>query len=91
MRKISEFYKNELTDYSCYSTIRMIASAVDGLKNSSRKIVYTALSKNIKNDTKVSVFDNMVQSNTQYLHGSLSGVISNMGASYCGSNNLPLL
>lgn len=89
-RSIHDYFSNDLTNYSCYSTLRMIGSAIDGLKNSSRKIVYTALDK-LKQETKVSVFDNQVQSYTQYLHGSCSGVIQNMAASYCGSNNLPLL
>lgn len=89
-RNISDFFKNELTDYSSYSTIRMLASAIDGQKNSQRKILHTALHK-LKSSTKVSVFDNQMQSFTQYLHGSSAGVVSNMAASYCGSNTLPLL
>ena len=89
-RAISDFFKNELTDYSSYSTLRMLGSAIDGQKNSQRKILHTALHK-LKESTKVSVFDNQMQSFTQYLHGTASGVVSNMGASYCGSNNLPLL
>ena len=89
-RNISDFFKNELTDYSSYSTIRMIASAIDGQKNSQRKILHTALHK-LKSSTKVSVFDNQMQSFTQYLHGSSAGVVSNMAASYCGANALPLL
>lgn len=89
-RSITDFFLNELTDYSCYSTIRMLGSAIDGLKNSQRKIIHTALNK-LKTSTKVSVFDNQMQSYTQYLHGSAAQVVSNMGASYVGSNNLPLL
>lgn len=68
----------------------MIASAIDGQKNSQRKILHTALHK-LKSSTKVSVFDNQMQSFTQYLHGSSAGVVSNMAASYCGANALPLL
>lgn len=89
-RDISDFFKKELTDYSSYTTIRMIGSAIDGQKNSQRKILHTALHK-LKSSTKVSVFDNQMQSFTQYLHGTSSGVVSNMAASYCGANNLPLL
>ena len=91
VKKVTEFFDNELCEYSCYSTLRMIASGIDGLKNAQRKIIYTALEKNLKSDTKVSVFDNMVQSYTQYLHGSCAEVIQNMTSDYCGSNNLPLL
>lgn len=90
-KSVQDYFLNELTNYSCYSTLRMIASAIDGLKNSSRKIINTALDKKINTETKVSIFDNMVQSHTQYLHGSCSGVIQNMAASYTGSNNIPLL
>lgn len=89
-RTIEDFFLNELTDYSSYSTLRMLGSAIDGQKNSQRKIIHTALDK-LKQSTKVSVFDNQMQSYTQYLHGSASGVVSNMGASYLGSNNIPLL
>lgn len=89
-RNISDFFKNELTDYSSYSTLRMIASAIDGQKNSQRKILHTALNR-LKSSTKVSVFDNQMQSYTQYLHGTSAGVVSNMAANYLGSNNLPLL
>ncbi|EAL4082622.1 hypothetical protein DFW61_09700, partial [Campylobacter coli] len=86
-KSVQDYFLNELTNYSCYSTLRMIASAIDGLKNSSRKIINTALDKKLNTETKVSIFDNMVQSYTQYLHGSCSGVIQNMAASYTGSNN----
>ncbi|EAJ2917317.1 hypothetical protein DFW84_09230 [Campylobacter coli] len=90
-KSVQDYFLNELTNYSCYSTLRMIASSIDGLKNSSRKIINTALDKKLNTETKVSIFDNMVQSYTQYLHGSCSGVIQNMAASYTGSNNIPLL
>lgn len=90
-KSVQDYFLNELTNYSCYSTLRMIASAIDGLKNSSRKIINTALDKKLNTETKVSIFDNMVQSHTQYLHGSCSGVIQNIAASYTGSNNIPLL
>ena len=89
-RKISDFFKNELTDYSSYSTLRMISSCVDGLKNSHRKIIYTALNK-LNSSIKVSQFDSRMQEYTQYLHGSATNVISNIAADYTGSNNLPLL
>ena len=91
-RTISDFFKNELTDYSVYSTIRMLGSACDGLKNAQRKVIYTALEK-LKSESKVSQFSGIVSINTEYLHGetSLQSVIQNMAADYCGSNNIPLL
>lgn len=88
---VSDFFKNDLTNYSCYSTLRMIASSIDGQKNSSRKVLYTVIAKNIKDEVKVSNFDGVVQSFSDYLHGSLVGVIQNMAANYVGSNVIPLL
>ena len=89
--KISDFFKNEMSDYSCYSTYRMIASAVDGLKNAQRKSVYVAIS-DLKNSVKVSQFAGNVALKTEYLHGdvSLQGVIQGLASDYCGSNNLPI-
>lgn len=89
--KISDYFKKDMANYSCYSTLRMIASAIDGLKNSSRKVLYTAIQKNINDEVKVSNFDGVVQSYTDYLHGSLVGVIQNMASNYVGANALPLL
>lgn len=89
MRNISDFFKNELCDFSCYSTIRMISSSIDGLKNSQRKLIYTAIDK-LKSETKVSQFSGIAAIYSEYLHGNLDGVIQNLTADYCGANNIPL-
>jgi possible DNA topoisomerase (medium subunit) (dna topoisomerase medium subunit (Ec 5.99.1.3)) len=89
-RTVSDFFKNELTDFSSYSTIRMLSSGIDGLKNAQRKIIWTALKK-LNSEIKVSQLDSRMQEFTQYLHGSAAGVIINLASSYVGSNNIPLI
>jgi len=88
---ITEFYNTELVDYASYSTLRMIGSAIDGQKNVHRKVLYTILEKNIKNEIKVSQLNSKVAEFSEYLHGDMSSAISKMAQSYTGSNNVPLL
>lgn len=72
-KKVSEYFKNELSDYSAYATIRQISNYIDGLKNSQRKIIWTALKK-LNSEVKVSQFDSRMQEFTSYLHGSSDGL-----------------
>ena len=89
--KVSEFYKNELVNYASYSTLRMIASAIDGQKNVHRKILCTVLDKNIKDEIKVSQLNSKMAEYTSYLHGDASAAIVTMAKDYSGTNNVPLL
>jgi len=89
--KISEFFENDYVDQASYDNLRKIASLVDGLKNSSRKIVYTILEKNIKDEIKVSQLGSKVSEFAEYLHGNLDGVIVNLAQDFAGTNNIPLL
>jgi len=91
--KISTFFETDYVDHSSYDNIRKIASYTDGLKNSGRKVIYTILKKNIKNDVKVSRLKSTVSELTEYLHGedNLAGVIVGMAKRYVGTNNIPLL
>jgi DNA topoisomerase-2 len=91
--KVSDFYKNELVDYASYSTFRMIASGIDGLKNSGRKIISTILDNNIKNDIKVSQLASKIAEQKEYLHGevSLEGAIVTLAQNFVSTNNVPLL
>lgn len=89
--KISEFFNNDYVDQASYDNLRKIASLVDGQKNASRKILYTILEKNVKEKIKVSQLGSKVAEFAEYLHGSLDGVIVNLGQDFPGSNNLPLL
>ena len=87
---VSKFLNEELVDFASYSTLRAIPSAIDGQKNSTRKVIYGA-QKELKKETKVSVLSGIISIKTQYLHGDISGSIVTLARDYCGSNNIPLL
>ena len=89
--KISEFFNKDYVDQASYDNLRKIASLVDGQKNASRKILYTVLEKNIKEKIKVSQLGSKVAEFAEYLHGSMDGVIVNLGQDFPGTNNMPLL
>lgn len=57
IKTVKDFLNSEQADYASYSTLRAIGSLIDGLKNSSRKIVYTSQAK-LNSDTKVETFAN---------------------------------
>lgn len=88
---LEEFLNTDLRDYASYSTVRQIASYVDGLKNGSRKVVFTLLEKKIKEKLKVLQLSNKCAEYADYLHGSLDGVVVSLGAHYTGTNNIPLV
>ena len=88
---VSDFLNKELVNYASYDNLRKIGSCIDGQKNASRKVLYTVLDKNIKDEIKVSQLDSKSAEYADYLHGSMSGVIVNMASKYPGSNNLNLL
>jgi DNA topoisomerase-2 len=69
----------------------MIASAIDGQKNAARKVLYTIIEKNIKNEIKVSQLNSKMAEFSEYLHGDASDVIARMAKEFPGSNNIPLL
>lgn len=89
--KIQEFLNTDLCDYGTYSTVRQIASYIDGLKNSSRKVVFTLLEQKITNKLKVLQLSNKCAEYADYLHGSLDGVVVSLGADYTGANNINLV
>lgn len=87
----TEFFNTDYVNFASYSNLRMIASVMDGQKNSSRKVLYTIMEKNIKDEIKVSQLGSKVAEFTEYLHGSLDGVIVNLAQNFAGTNNIPLL
>jgi len=92
-KSLDEFFKNEYTSYASYDNARKIGNIIDGLKLSSRKVIYTILTNNIKDEVKVSQLASKTSEQTEYLHGekSLEGVIVGLAQDYAGTNNLPLL
>lgn len=89
--KIRELLNNRLVDYASYDNLRKIASCIDGLKNASRKVMYTVHEKKIKEKTKVLQLANKCAEFSDYLHGSLDGVVVTLGQDFAGTNNIPLL
>ena len=89
--KVTTFFNTDYVDFASYSNLRMIASVMDGQKNSSRKVLYTMMEKNIKSQIKVSQLASKVAEFTEYLHGSLDGVIVNLAQNFPGTNNIALL
>lgn len=92
-KNISEYLNNDYLSSSMYILYRSTPSYIDGLKNSTRKLVYTLKKKNIKEETKVSALGGFVTSEAGYLHGdtSIQGAIVTTAQDYCGSNNLPII
>lgn len=91
--KITTFFDVDFRDFATYDVYRKIASYVDGLKPSSRKIVHVVDKLNITSPAKVSQLANRVADMTEYLHGegSLAGVIVNLAQDFPGANNINLL
>jgi len=91
--KIKDFFDTDYVDAASYDNLRKIASYIDGLKNSSRKIIYTLIDKNIAKVSKVSRIQSTISEHTEYLHGedNISSVIVNLAQNFTGSNNLPLM
>ena len=89
--QLSNFFNSDFVDYASYDNLRKIGSCIDGLKNASRKVIFTVLEKNIKEPIKVSQLANKVAEYAEYLHGSLDGVVVNLGQDFAGASNVPLL
>jgi DNA topoisomerase-2 len=87
---VTEFLNNEVVDFASYSTMRAIASLVDGFKNGGRKVAYTVMKRPDK-DTKVSILAGIIAIETEYLHGDISGSVVTMAKNFAGTNNIPLL
>lgn len=85
------FFEQDYINQASYDNLRKIASAIDGLKNSSRKVIYTVLDKNLYELTKVSQLSAKAAEHADYLHGSLDGVVVTLAQDYLGSNQIPLL
>ena len=90
-QSLKQFFLEEAVNYASYSTIRMIGSAIDGQKNTSRKILFFCLKKKIKDEIKVLHFDSQAQAFTEFLHGSMYNPIVTLARNYVGTNNINLL
>ena len=90
---ISDFLNNQYADSALYMNFRNTPSFIDGLKNSSRKVVHTIKKTNQKAQLKVSALASKIIDLDAYLHAdsSAQGAIVTMAQNYCGANELPAL
>lgn len=89
---ITDFLNSELVNYASYDNLRKIGSCIDGLKNASRKVLFTVHEKKIKDKIKVSQLSAKCAEYSDYLHGdNLWNVIVTLGKDYAGTNNIPLI
>lgn len=92
-RNVSDFYKYDAPSYAAADNVRKIASYIDGLKLSARKLIYTLFEKYPKAQIKTAQFANFAAAFTNYNQGesNLGGVANTLAQSFCGANNYPLL
>jgi len=88
---VKDFFDTDYVDQSSYDNLRKIASVVDGQKNAARKVLYTILEKNIKDELKVKQLGEKASEFAEYLHGNMDPVIVNLAQNFAGTNNIPLL
>ena len=91
-RDISDYYEKDVPAYGCYDNIRKI-SGIDGLKNSQRKIIWSAFKRCANDFVKTDAMCAQCQLDTVYLHGcsNLELVIVGLVQGFVGANNYPLL
>jgi DNA topoisomerase-2 len=84
------FVNKDLIHFSNYNLERSIPNVMDGLKTSQRKILFSALKRNLKSEIRVAQFAGYVSEHSGYHHGeaSLNDAIIGMAQDYVGSNNL---
>eukprot|EP00758_Cryptobia_borreli_P006443 Tbor_TRINITY_DN5155_c0_g1::TRINITY_DN5155_c0_g1_i3::g.26256::m.26256/K03164/TOP2; DNA topoisomerase II len=89
---VESFVEKDLMKYAIYDNSRSIVSGLDGLKTSTRKVLW-ALLKRDPPSMRVSQLAGYVSEVSNYHHGekSLHGVIINMAQDYTTSNNINLL
>ena len=89
----SSFINDELIHFSNADNIRSLASIVDGLKPSQRKIVFGCLKRGLKAEVRVAQLAGYVSEHAAYHHGeaSLIGAITSMAQQFVGANNINLL
>jgi DNA topoisomerase-2 len=89
----TNFVDNELIHFSIADNIRSLPHMSDGLKPSQRKIMFSCLKRNLKEEIRVAQLAGYVSEHAAYHHGeaSLNGTIIGMAQNFVGSNNLNVL
>jgi len=85
-----DFINLEMKHFSFYDTSRSLPSLCDGLKISTRKILYSCLKRHLVKEIKVAQLGAFVAEQTNYHHGEkcLEETIVGMAQDFVGSNNL---
>lgn len=93
IKPIKHFFDEEFRQQAQYVNFSKIANIVSGSKVTAQKALSTIALENINNWQKVEVISSLTALNTLYLGGSsnIDGVITNIGSSYVGSNNITLI
>tara|TARA_B110000208_G_scaffold192009_1_gene261748 strand:+ start:4132 stop:7440 length:3309 start_codon:yes stop_codon:yes gene_type:complete len=88
-----DFFNKDFIHFSNYDCERSIPSMVDGLKISQRKVLFSALKRNLIKEIKVAQLSGYVSETSCYHHGeqSLNDCIVSMAQNFVGSNNINLL
>lgn len=89
----TDFVNKDLIHFSNYNLERSIPNVMDGLKTSQRKILFSALKRNLKSEIRVAQFAGYVSEHSGYHHGeaSLNDAIIGMAQDFVGSNNIAWL
>ena len=89
---LSKFIKVDVFSYAS-SAARRAIPALDGLKDTQRKIVWHAMRTASKGEVKVAQFGASCAEASHYAHGevSLIDAVTRMASTYCGSSNISLL
>ncbi len=93
---LTSFLNNEFILFSIDDCKRSIPSMIDGLKESHRKVLYSAFKRNLSYSSKsikVAQFAGYVAEHSNYHHGeqNLYETITKLAQRFVGSNNVPLL
>jgi DNA topoisomerase II len=88
--KVSEFLDTEMIHFSIEDCKRNIPNMIDGLKESQRKILFTAFKRRLNKSIKVYQLASFVSGETNYHYGeqNLQDTIIKMAQTFVGSNNV---
>ena len=89
----TNFVNSELIHFSNADNIRSLPHVMDGLKPSQRKIIFSCLKRNLRDEIRVAQLAGYVSEHAAYHHGeaSLNSTIIGMAQNFVGSNNVNLL
>ncbi len=89
----TDFINKDLIHFSNYNLERSIPSICDGLKLSTRKILYCCFKRKLTKEVRVAQLSGYCSEHSNYHHGevSLQEAIIGMAQNFVGSNNINLL